>query len=135
VLCLTPVKLPIDDVNKCPCLHEWSVTPSVLVCSIHRCPSCEALIEKLPPSAAPGQCSCRATSSSASTRCRCEHKQQHRLRCAACGNAFCDACRSVPYHEGLDCREAAAPHCPLCDALVLEALDLQVCGSVWERIT
>ena len=68
------------------------------------------------------QCSC----SKAGSSCRCEHKQQHRLRCAACSKDFCDSCFAIPYHEGLNCEEAAAPHCPLCDTLVLAAMDMQV---------
>jgi hypothetical protein len=92
----------------------------------HRCPSCQALIEKVPAASGTVQCTCNAVSSSAHSRCRCEHKQQHRLRCTACSKDFCDACWSIPYHEGLNCQEAAAPHCLLCDTLLLAAMDLQV---------
>lgn len=95
------------------------------------CPSCQALIEKVPAASGPAACSCKASSSRASANsssCRCAHKQQHRLRCSACSKDFCDACWSIPYHEGLNCEEAAAPHCVLCDALVLAAMDLQTSG-------
>jgi len=83
------------------------------------------LIEKVPPSTGRVDCTCKPPGSS---RCRCEHRQQHRYRCAACKQTFCDSCLATPYHEGLDCEEAAAPHCQLCDVLVLEAVELQTAG-------
>jgi hypothetical protein len=61
--------------------------------------------------------------------CRCQCEAAHRYRCAACRQTFCDACRTRPYHTGLTCAEAAAPHCLLCDALMLEAAgELQAAG-------
>ena len=86
----------------------------------------------MPPSNGAISCSCKPAngtpSSTSGSRCRCEHRQQHRYRCAACKQTFCDSCWATPYHEGLDCQEATAPHCPLCDSLVLEAADLQTGG-------
>lgn len=104
----------------------WLETFCVLLCAACSCPSCQALIEKVPAASGPAACTCKASSSRVSSSCRCAHKQQHRLRCSACSKDFCDACWSIPYHEGLNCQEAAAPHCVLCDTLVLAAMDLQV---------
>jgi hypothetical protein len=50
-----------------------------------------------------------------------QHKAANCYRCSLCSNSFCSGCRTVPYHEGLSCREAAAPCCPFCNARVPDA--------------
>jgi hypothetical protein len=100
--------------------------------SIIRCPTpgCEALIEKVPAagsSNSSGRCTCgscngpNASGGSTCSTCQAQHKAANRYRCSLCSNSFCSGCRTVPYHEGLDCREAAAPCCPFCDARVPDA--------------
>ncbi|KAG1676344.1 hypothetical protein FOA52_001139 [Chlamydomonas sp. UWO 241] len=49
------------------------------------------------------------------------HKAAHRFRCALCSASFCDACRSVPYHGGLSCSDAARPECLYCGDKVLSS--------------
>lgn len=106
-----------------------AAAPAAPSCPI---PSCQALIEKLPAVSSSVPCTCgaagngsAAVAAAGARGCRCEHKALHRYRCAACQHTFCDACRTSPYHDGLTCEEAAAPHCPLCDAVVLGAAGLQ----------
>jgi hypothetical protein len=99
---------------------------------ITRCPTpgCEALIEKVPAavsSNSSGRCTCgnnnapNANGGSSCSACQAQHMAANRYRCSLCSNSFCSGCRTVPYHEGLDCREAAAPCCPFCDARVPDA--------------
>eukprot|EP00882_Tetradesmus_deserticola_P013032 GHRQ01013820.1.p1 GENE.GHRQ01013820.1~~GHRQ01013820.1.p1 ORF type:complete len:240 (+),score=72.01 GHRQ01013820.1:541-1260(+) len=53
--------------------------------------------------------------------CQAQHSASNRYRCSLCSNSFCSGCRTVPYHAGLSCREAAAPCCPCCDVRVPDA--------------
>jgi hypothetical protein len=48
------------------------------------------------------------------------HRDQHRLRCQACGVAYCTSCKALPYHLGKTCEafraHAQAVCCRFCDS-------------------
>jgi len=108
--------------------EAWLKSKSIICCPVL---SCGALIQTVPGnSRTTAACTCDASSSNSNTpvgtqgtcsSCRSLHKDLHRYKCALCSSTFCAACKMSPYHDNLNCKEAAAPSCPFCEQRVPEA--------------